>query len=242
MDPDTFCIVQVAPSVRVSLGEIYGYPSGTNLTGQLYDALRMLGFDRVFDTNFGADVTIMEEASELVNRIKNDPEKLPLITTCCPSWVAYMEEFHPELKKYFSSCKSPQAIVGTLSKTYFAEKEGLDPQKIAVVSLMPCTSKKYEITRTDGMFASGYQDVDISITTREFIRMIQQHGIAFSELNCLSEPDSPLGEHSGAGLIFGATGGVMEAALRTAGFLITGDEMETLEFSEIRGIKGVKMI
>jgi NADH-quinone oxidoreductase subunit G len=182
----------------------------------------------------------MEEAAELAHLLKEEPEKLPLITTCCPSWVDFMEKFHPDLIEHFSSCKSPQAIVGTLTKTYFAEKTGLPPEKIFMVSIMPCTSKKFEITRAEGMFASGLQDINVSITTRELIRMIQQGGIVFSELDCLATPDSPLGEHSGAGLIFGTSGGVMEAALRSASYFVSGEDSENLEFKEIRGLEGVK--
>lgn len=239
-DPDIYCIAQIAPAVRVSLGEAFGYPTGTNLTGQLYDALRRIGFNTVFDTNFGADVTIMEEATEFVQRLKNEPGKLPLITTCCPSWVDFMEKFYPDMITYFSSCKSPHSIVGTLAKTYYAKKQGIDPKKIFMVSIMPCTSKKYEITRSESMFASGIQDVDISITTRELIRIIQQSGTVFSELDFLAEPDSPLGEYSGAGLIFGTSGGVLEAALRTASYLLTGKPSEHLEFNQIRGPEGIK--
>ncbi len=239
-DPDIHCIVQVAPAVRVSLGEAFGYPPGKNLSGQLYDSLRRMGFDTVFDTNFGADVTIMEEASEFAHKLINEPEKLPLITTCCPSWVDFMEKFHYDMIENFSTCKSPHAILGTLAKTYYAEKVGIDADKIFMVSIMPCTSKKFEITRTEAMFASGRQDVDVSITTRELIRMIQQAGIDFNKLNCLATPDSPLGDYSGAGLIFGSSGGVMEAALRSAAYFITGEDAEQLEFAEIRGQEGLK--
>lgn len=239
-DPSRHCIAQIAPSVRVSLGEAFGYPPGTNLSGQLYSALRRMGFKTVFDTNFGADVTIMEEASELAYRLTTRPDQLPLITTCCPSWVDYMEKFHSDMIDFFSTCKSPHAILGTLAKTYYAEKKGIDPDSIYMVSIMPCTAKKYEITREDAMFASGRQDVDVSITTRELIRMVKQAGVAFSELSFLESPDSPLGEYSGAGVIFGASGGVMEAALRSAHYFLTGEEPETLEFKELRGLKGIK--
>ncbi|MBN2735700.1 MAG: iron hydrogenase small subunit [Spirochaetales bacterium] len=239
-DPGKFCIAQIAPSVRTSLGSAFGYPVGTNLVGQIYDALRKIGFKKVFDTNFGADVTVMEEASELVKRLEENEERLPLITTCCPSWVDYMEKFYSDMIPYFSSCKSPHAILGTLTKTYYAQKMGIDPSNIVVVSIMPCTSKKYEIRRNEYMAASGYFDVDISITSREFIRMIKQAGIIFSELDFLAVADSPLGDYSGAGTIFGASGGVMEATLRTAHYFMTGTEMPRMGLKEIQGLEGIK--
>jgi iron-only hydrogenase group A len=240
LDPNKVCIAQIAPAVRVSVGEAFGYPPGINISGQIYNTLRKMGFKAVFDTNFGADVTIMEEASEFASRFKNNPESLPLITTCCPSWVDFMEKFYGDMITYFSSCKSPHAILGVLTKTYYAETTGIDPKDIYMVSIMPCTAKKYEITRADSMYASGTQDVDISITTREFIRMVQQQGIRLNDLNCLDEPDSPLGDYSGAGAIFGTTGGVMEAALRSAYYFITGDDGKQVEFEEIRGMEGIK--
>jgi NADH-quinone oxidoreductase subunit G len=241
MDPDSYCIAQIAPAVRVSIGEAIGYEPGTLLTGKLYAALRRMGFDAVFDTNFGADMTIVEEASEFAHRFQEKPEKLPLVTTCCPSWVDFMEKFHSDMIEHFSTCKSPHAILGTLAKTYYADKAGVDPEKIRMVSIMPCTAKKYEIGRTKEMFASGQQDVDISLTTRELSRMIRQAGI---ELEGLREEnaDSPLGEYSGAGTIFGATGGVMEAALRTAHYYITGQSAADLEFEQIQGLDGVKVM
>jgi len=239
-DPARHCVVQIAPSVRVSLGEAFGYESGANLAGQLYHALRRMGFDTVFDTNFGADVTIMEEASELAERIRSAPDQLPLITTCCPSWVDFMEKFHADMIDHFSTCKSPHAILGTLTKTYYAEKEGIDPESIFMVSIMPCTAKKYEITREKSMYASGEQDVDVSLTTRELTRMIRQTGIALENLNCLELPDSPLGEYSGTGVIFGVSGGVMESALRSAHFFLTGEEPKELEFEPLRGLDGIK--
>ncbi len=242
MDPDVHCVAQIAPAVRVSLGEAFGYAPGTNIVGQVYEALRLLGFDTVFDTNFGADVTIMEEATEFVQRLTQDTGPLPLITTCCPSWVDFMEKFYGDMIPHFSSCKSPHEILGVLTKTYYAQKKGIDPSKIRVVSIMPCTSKKYEIGRTDEMYASGFQDVDISITTREFIRMIRQSGIDLTQLNCLGQADLPLGEYSGAGTIFGTTGGVMEACLRTTGYLLTNDDSKTIEVTDARGYDGVKQI
>ncbi len=239
-DPTRHCVAQVAPAVRVSLGEAFGYEPGTNLSGQLYHALRRMGFDTVFDTNFGADVTIMEEASEFVQWLRNSPEKLPMITTCCPSWVDFMEKFHSDMIEHFSTCKSPHAILGTLTKTYYAERAGIDPESIFMVSIMPCTAKKYEITREASMFASGEQDVDISLTTRELTRMIRQTGIALEHLNCLEMPDSPLGEYSGAGVIFGLSGGVMESALRSAHYFLTGEDRANLEFEPLRGLEGIK--
>ncbi|HNS49405.1 MAG TPA: NADH-dependent [FeFe] hydrogenase, group A6 [bacterium] len=239
--PGNYCVVQIAPAVRVSIGEAFGFQPGDNFTRRLYALLRRLGFAAVFDTNFGADVTIIEEASEFVDRFKNpSPERpLPLITTCCPSWVDFMEKFHHDMIPHFSSCKSPHQILGVLSKTYYASKYNLDPARIVMVSIMPCTAKKYEITRTDEMFASGFQDIDIVLTTRELARMIKQAGIDFPSLP-EEEPDHILGNYTGAGVIFGATGGVMEAALRTACFYITGQKLDRLEFSETRGLKGVK--
>ena len=238
-DSDKYCVVQIAPAVRVAIGEAFGYPYGTNLTGKLYALLRRLGFKAVFDTSFGADVTVMEEASEFVKRFKEKIGPLPLITTCCPSWVDFMEKFHTDMIEHFSSAKSPHEMLGALSKTYYAQKMGLDPSKIFMVSIMPCTSKKYEITRTEEMFASGYQDIDVVLTTRELSRMIKQAGIDFNNLPD-EEPDHILGDYTGAGVIFGATGGVMEAALRTAYYLITGKNLKKVEFKEVRGLDGVK--
>ncbi|MCD8140441.1 MAG: [FeFe] hydrogenase, group A [Planctomycetaceae bacterium] len=238
MDPEMHCIVQIAPAVRVSIGESYGFKPGTNLTGKLYAALRRMGFDQVFDTNFGADVTIMEEASELVDRLKAG-KSLPLITTCCPAWVDFMEKFDSDMIEHFSSCKSPQAIVGALSKSYYAEKTGIPADKIFMVSIMPCTAKKFEIVRAKEMFSSGHQDIDVSITTRELARMINQAGIEFASLPD-EQADSPLGRYTGAATIFGETGGVMEAALRTANYLITGENGDAMEFEEIHTLDGIK--
>ncbi len=239
MDPDMHCIVQIAPAVRVSIGESFGFAPGTNLTGKLYSALRRMGFDQVFDTNFGADVTIMEEASELVDRIKSGNKAIPLITTCCPAWVDFMEKFDSDMIEHFSSCKSPQAIVGALSKSYYAEKAGIPPEKIFMVSIMPCTAKKFEIARSKEMSSSGHQDIDVSITTRELARMLGQAGIEFASLPD-EQADSPLGQYTGAGTIFGGTGGVMEAALRTGYFLMTGKESDALEFETIHTMEGIK--
>jgi iron-only hydrogenase group A len=237
-EPDTVCVVQIAPAVRVAIGEAFGYEPGTNLTGKVYAALRAMGFSYVFDTNFGADVTIMEEASEFAERFTNG-QNLPLITTCCPAWVDFMEKYHQDMMPHFSSCKSPQAMVGALAKTYFAQKQGIDPAKLYVVSVMPCTAKKWEVQRSEEMKSSGFQDVDVALTTREIARMIKQAGIAFRSIP-ESQPDLLLGGYTGAGTIFGVTGGVMEAALRTASHLITGKAVAKPEFKAVRGLDGVK--
>ena len=239
-DPDKFCTVQIAPAVRVALGEAFGYPPGTDLTKKIYSAMRRLGFKAVFDTNFSADLTIIEEAAEFVQRFTTGGT-LPLITSCCPAWVDYMEKRFSDFVPNFSTAKSPQQMLGALSKTYFAEQSGLDPASIYQISVMPCTAKKYEIERTEEMSASGYPDVDLCITTRELARLIKQSGVAFTELPD-GEPDSILGTYSGAGLIFGATGGVMEAALRTAYFKITGKNLapEAIAIHSIRGLDGIR--
>ncbi len=238
-DPELVTVVQIAPAVRVAIGEEFGYDFGENLTGKTYAALRRLGFKKIFDTNFGADLTIIEEASEFVKRFTTAPEQLPLITSCCPAWVDLMEKYHQDMIPHFSTCKSPQAMVGAMAKTYYAEKMGIDPAKIRVISIMPCTAKKWEIVRSEDMKSSGYQDVDVSLTTRELARMIKQSGINFREL-AEEEADSPLGEYTGAGTIFGTTGGVMTAALRTAYFYVTGEELENIEFKDIEGLEGIK--
>ena len=238
LNPDKYCVVQIAPAVRASIGEAFGL-TGKNMTKQLYALLRRLGFKAVFDTNFAADVTIMEEASEFEERLIKNTKPLPLITSCCPAWVDFMEKFHSDMIEHFSSCKSPHEILGVLSKTYYAQKNGLDPAKITMVSIMPCTAKKYEITRSNEMSASGFQDIDIVLSTRELARMIKQAGIDFLSLPD-EEADSMLGEYAGAGVIFGATGGVMEAALRTAYYFVTGTELGKVEFESVRGLKGIK--
>jgi len=238
-DPDAFCVAQIAPAVRVAIGEAFGFPIGENLTGKIYAALRRMGFKAVFDTNFGADLTIMEEAHEFKARFLEGKGELPLITSCCPGWVSFMEKFHGDMIQHFSSCKSPHAMVGALSKTYYAEKQGIDPAKIYMVSIMPCTAKKSEIIRSKEMSSSGYQDVDVSLTTREFARMIKQSGIDFATIPD-EQPDCILGAYTGAGTIFGATGGVMEAALRSAVYFITGKDAPRVEFNVTRGLKGVK--
>jgi NADH-quinone oxidoreductase subunit G len=238
-DPETVCVVQIAPAVRVAVGEAFGFPVGTNLTGKIYASLRRMGFKAVFDTNFGADLTIIEEATEFKKRLLEGKGELPLITSCCPGWVDFMEKFHGDMIQHFSSCKSPHAMVGTLSKTYYAEKMNIDPAKIFMVSIMPCTAKKSEIIRSKEMSASGFQDVDVSLTTREFARMIKQSGIDFVTIPD-EQPDHMLGAYTGAGTIFGATGGVMEAALRTAHFYVTGQDAPRVDFEVTRGLEGVK--
>jgi NADH-quinone oxidoreductase subunit G len=238
-DTDTYCIVQIAPSVRVAIGEGFGYEPGVNLNKKIYAALRRLGFNTVFDTNFSADVTIMEEASEFVQRFVHKKSVLPLITTCCPSWVDFMEKFHADMIPHFSSAKSPQEMMSALCKTYYAEQQKIDPSQIRVISIMPCTAKKYEISRSEEMYATGYQSTDFVLTTREIIRMIKQSGIDFNSLKD-EEPDHLMGDYSGAGTIFGTTGGVMEAALRTAHHYVTGDKLDNVEFNNVRGLDGVK--
>ncbi len=238
-DPEIHCVIQIAPAVRVAVGDLLGYPPGTNLTHKLYAAFRRLGFDAVFDTNFGADVTIMEEGSEFVERFTKHPNQLPLLTSCCPAWVDFVEKYHHDMVQHLSSCKSPHQIVGALAKTYYAKKMRHAPEKIFVVSIMPCTAKKYEISRCEEMSASGYQDVDVSLTTRELARMIHQSGINFAEL-VDEEADSILGEYTGAATIFGVTGGVMEAALRTAYYVLTGGKRANIELDNVRGFNGIK--
>ena len=241
-DQDTYCVVQIAPAVRVAIGEAFGLKPGTLTTGKIYAALRRLGFNAVFDTNFGADVTIMEEGSEFIERFVNGKGTLPMITSCCPAWVDYMEKFDPDMIDHFSSCKSPHEIVGALAKTYYAEKVNVPAEKMRMVSVMPCTAKKFEIARSEEMASSGFQDVDISLTTRELARMIKQAGIDFLNLPD-EEADNPLGSYTGAGTVFGFTGGVMEAALRTVHYVVTGKEMpeDALEVKPILGMdKGIK--
>lgn len=238
-DPDKVVIVNTAPSIRATLGEAFGMPIGTNVEGKMVTALRMLGFDKVFDTDFSADLTIMEEANEFIERVKNGG-KLPLITSCSPGWVKFCEHYFPDMVDNLSSCKSPQQMFGAVIKTYYAEKMGLDPKNIVVVSVMPCTAKKFEAGRDD-QAAAGVPDVDIALTTRELARMIDRAGIMFTELPD-SEFDAPLGTATGAGVIFGATGGVMEAALRTAVETLTDTKLDdtTVEFHDVRGTEGIK--
>jgi len=236
-DPEKYVVVQTAPAVRAALGEEFGLPIGTDVEGKMVAALRRLGFDKVFDTDFSADLTIMEESNELIERITNGGA-LPMITSCSPGWVKYCEHYYPEQLDHLSTCKSPQQMFGATLKTWYAQKMDIDPAKIVSVSVMPCTAKKFEVGRDD-QSASGYADVDISITTRELARMIKSAGISFNSLPDETY-DSPLGEGSGAAVIFGATGGVMEAALRTAVEKITGQTLENVDFTEVRGMEGVK--
>ena len=237
-DPEKVVVVGAAPSVRAGLGEEFGYPIGTNVEGKMATALKRLGFDHVFDVNWAADLTIMEESRELIERIQKGGT-LPLITSCSPGWIRFMEYYYPELIPNISSCKSPQQMFGASIKTYWAEKMGIDPKNIYVVSIMPCVAKKFEKTR-DYQSASGYPDIDASLTTRELARLIKEFGIMFNELPD-GEFETPLGEFTGAGVIFGATGGVMEAALRTAVEKITGKSIgKNLDFVDVRGTKGIK--
>ena len=237
-DSERYTVVQIAPAVRVALGEAFGMKPGELTTGKIYTALRRLGFEAVFDTNFSADLTIMEEGTEFVQRFTQGGE-LPLITSCCPSWTDWMEKYATDFIPNFSTAKSPQQMLGVMAKTYFAEKMGINPASMYVVSIMPCTAKKYEITRSEEMHASGYQDVDVVLTTRELARMIKIAGLDFATLP-ESEADSILGEYTGAGTLFGATGGVMEAALRSAYYLITKEELADVNFTQVRGLDGVK--
>ena len=230
-------IVSTAPSIRATLGECFGMPIGTNVEGKMVAALRRLGFEKVFDTNFGADLTIVEEANEFVDRVKNGGV-LPMITSCSPGWVKFAEYYYPDQLDHLSSCKSPQQMTGAVIKTYYAEKMGIDPKDIVNVSVMPCTAKKFEIGRDDED-AAGVADIDIAITTRELGRMIQRAGIKFTDLPD-EEFDAPLGEDTGAAVIFGATGGVMEAALRTANDWLTGQDNEAVEFTDVRGTAAIK--
>ena len=236
-DPTKHVVVQTAPSIRATLGECFDMPIGTNVQGKMVAALRRLGFDKVFDTDFAADLTIVEEANELVERIKNGGT-LPMITSCSPGWVKFCEYYYPDMLAHLSSCKSPQQMAGAVIKTYYAEKAGIDPKDIVSVSVMPCTAKKFEIGRDD-QSAAGVPDVDIAITTRELSRMIMRAGLNFKNLPD-EEFDSPLGDDTGAAVIFGATGGVMEAALRTANDWLTGKDNTDIDFTAVRGTMGLK--
>jgi NADH-quinone oxidoreductase subunit G len=245
-NPDIHPVVQIAPAVRVALAEDFGLPPGTVFTRKIYAALRRLGFKTVFDTNFSADLTIMEEGSELVKRLTaakggdNGGGAIPLITSCCPAWVDYMEKYYADMIPNFSTAKSPQQMMGAMIKAYWAGKAGVDPARVYSVSVMPCTAKKWETKRNDDMKSAGYDyDVDISITTRELARMIKQAGIEILKLDD-EEADNPLGPYTGAGTIFGVTGGVMEAAVRSAFFLVTKKELGDVNFLPVRGLEGVK--
>jgi len=236
-DPEMHVIVQTAPAIRAAIGEEFGLPPGTLVTGQMVTALRMLGFNSVMDTDFTADLTIMEEGTELIGRVTKGGT-LPMLTSCSPGWINFIERFYPNLLPHLSTCKSPQQMFGALVKTYYAKKKNIDPAKIFSVSLMPCTAKKYEAARPE-MNASGYQDVDAVLTTREVATMIKQSGIDFMNLP-ESEHDNPMGISTGAAVIFGATGGVMEAALRTAYELISGEAIPSLDITAVRGMQGVR--
>lgn len=238
-DPERHVVVQTAPATRVSIGEEFGMEPGSVVTGQLVAALRRLGFDRVFDTDFTADLTIMEEGHELIRRIK-EGGALPLFTSCSPGWIKFVEHFYPKLLPNLSTCKSPQQMFGALAKTYYAEKMGIPPEKVYVVSIMPCTAKKFEAARPE-MNAAGSRDVDAVLTTRELGRMLREAGIDFSSLP-EEDYDHPLGISTGAAAIFGATGGVMEAALRTAYEVITGRPLESLNIEAVRGLDGIKEV
>ena len=236
-DPDKYVVFQTAPAVRVAIGEEFGLPIGTRCTGKMVSAIRRLGADKVFDVDFAADLTIMEEGTELLNRIKNGGV-LPMITSCSPGWIKYCETFYPDFIPNLSTCKSPNQMQGAVTKTYFAKQNDLDPRDIYVVSVMPCTAKKFEIARPE-FGRDGYRDVDANLTTRELARMIRQAGLDFVHLP-EEEFDDMLGESSGAGVIFGVTGGVMEAALRTVVDVLTGEDMPRLEYDDVRGLEGIK--
>ena len=236
-NPNLHVIVQTAPAVRAGLGELFEYPMGTRVTGKMVTALKRLGFDKVFDTNFAADLTIMEEGTELIGRIKNGGV-LPMITSCSPGWIRYCEYNFPELLDHLSTCKSPQQMFGAIAKSYYAEKFDIDPKKMFVVSIMPCTAKKGEREREE-MAVDGLPDVDVSLTTRELGAMIKEARLNFHELPD-SNFDKVLGEYTGAGVIFGATGGVMEAALRTVADVLTGEDLEAIEYKAVRGTEGIK--
>jgi NADP-reducing hydrogenase subunit HndD len=238
-NPDLHVVVQTAPAVRVALGEEFGMPIGTRVTGKMVAALRRLGFDRVFDTDFAADLTIMEEGTELLNRLQSGG-KLPLITSCSPGWIKYCEHNYPEFLDNLSTCKSPHEMMGAVVKSYYAEKNNMDPANIFVVSIMPCTAKKFEAARPE-LSSTGHPDVDVVLTTRELARMIKQAGIDFIKLND-EDFDPTLGDSTGAAVIFGTTGGVMEAALRTVYEIVTGKTLENLEIHAVRGMDGVKEV
>lgn len=235
-DPDKVVLVQTAPAVRAAIGEEFGMPIGTAATRQMVGALLRMGFDKVFDTDTSADLTILEEGTELLERLKGGGT-LPMITSCSPGWIKFCEHYYPDLLDNLSSCKSPHEMFGAVLKTFYAEKAGIDPAKIVNVSIMPCTAKKFECTRPE-LSENGYQDVDYVLTTRELARMIKECGINFSE--CDGDFENPFGDASGAGVIFGATGGVMEAALRTVADIVTGESLDEIDYTDVRGVEGVK--
>jgi iron-only hydrogenase group A len=236
-DPTKYVVVQTAPAIRVALGEEFGYPMGTRVTGKMVTSLRKLGFDKVFDTNFAADLTIMEEGTELISRLTSG-ESLPLMTSCCPGWVKFVEHNFPDMIDNLSTCKSPHQMEGAMIKSYFAKKEGIDPKTIVNVSIMPCTAKKFEGEREE-LSNDGMQDVDYVLTTRELAQMIKEAGIDFRNLQG-DNFDNPLGVGSGAGAIFGATGGVAEAALRTVYEVLAGKDLDAIEYTAVRGLEGIK--
>ncbi len=238
MKAGKYVVVQTAPAVRAALGEEFGYKIGTPVTGKMVAALRRLGFKKVFDTNFGADLTIMEEATELLHRV-SDNGVLPMITSCSPGWVNYAEYYYGDLLPHLSSCKSPHEMFGAILKTYYAEKKGLKPEDIYVVSIMPCVAKKYEKERSE-LVTNGLKDVDAVLTTRELAKLIKRSGIIFNRLPDEDFDYDIVGDYTGAGVIFGATGGVMEAALRTAAYELTGKELENVELKDVRGLDGIK--
>ncbi len=238
-DPDKHVVVQIAPAVRVAVGEAFNLPAGTITTGKIYAALRRLGVDKVFDTNFSADLTIMEEGTELVKRLTTGEGAIPQITSCCPAWTDYMEKYYPDMIPNFSTAKSPMMMQGAITKTYYADKANVDPASIFSVAIMPCTAKKFEISRDENMYASGFADVDLVLTTREFARLIKAAGVDFTQLED-ELADSPIGAYAGAGTIFGNTGGVMEAAIRTAYKLITDEELKDVNIEAVRGMDGVR--
>ena len=238
MKAGKYVVVQTAPAVRAALGEEFDMPIGTLVTGKMVAALRRLGFKKVFDTNFAADLTIMEEATELLGRVQNGG-KLPMITSCSPGWVNYAEYYYGDLLGHLSSCKSPHEMFGAILKSYYAEKNGIDPKDMFVVSIMPCTAKKYEKERPE-LSVNGNPDVDAVLTTRELGKLIKRSGINFAKLPDEAFDNDIVGEYTGAGVIFGTTGGVMEAALRTAAFKLTGEELKAVELKEVRGFEGIK--
>lgn len=238
-DPSKHVVVQMAPATRVGISEEFDLPAGTVSTGKLYASLRALGCDTVFDTNFGADLTIMEEGSEFVKRLTTEGSVLPQFTSCCPSWVDYCEKYYPELNENLSSAKSPMMMQGAITKTYYAQASKIDPKDIYSVAIMPCTAKKFERGRDDNMKSSGYDDVDLVLTTRELGRLMRSQGIDLKEMH-EEEADNPIGEYTGAGTIFGVTGGVMEAAVRTAYHLVTGEELDKVEVNAVRGMESIR--
>ena len=232
-------VVGTAPSVRAALGEEFGYPIGTDTEGRMVAALKAIGFDKVFDVDMAADMTIMEEGTEFINRLNDPKATLPMITSCSAGWIRFIEFNFHELLPNLSTCKSPQQMFGAIMKTYYAKKMGIDPKDLAVVTVMPCIAKKFELTRDD-QSAAGVPDIDASITTRELARMIKNYGIDFKTLDPKTAFDDPIGRGSSAGLIFGATGGVMEAALRTVAEVVTGEKLANIDFKSVRGTKGIK--